>query len=146
MLIDGNSVAYRAFFALPPLTNSSGLHTNAIFGFTTMLLKLLEEHKPTHVLVAFDAGKVTFRHEGYSEYKGGRQKTPPELSEQFPVLKELISSFGIAQFEPATARAVGLRDPSDPVEAVHAAALHLKDAAEWSAKRISGRSRCSFNI
>ncbi|RIX46510.1 DNA polymerase I [Paenibacillus nanensis] len=99
MLIDGNSIAYRAFFALPPLTNSSGLHTNAIFGFTTMLLKMLEEHKPTHVLVAFDAGKVTFRHEGYSEYKGGRQKTPPELSEQFPVLKELIASFGIAQFE-----------------------------------------------
>lgn len=99
MLIDGNSIAYRAFFALPPLTNSSGLHTNAIFGFTTMLLKMLEEHKPTHVLVAFDAGKVTFRHEGYSEYKGGRQKTPPELSEQFPVLKELIASFGISQFE-----------------------------------------------
>lgn len=99
MLIDGNSIAYRAFFAMPPLTNSAGQHTNAIFGFTTMLLKLLEEHKPTHVLVAFDAGKVTFRHEGYSEYKGGRQKTPPELSEQFPVLKELITSFGIAQFE-----------------------------------------------
>lgn len=99
MLIDGNSIAYRAFFAMPPLTNSAGQHTNAIFGFTTMLLKLLEEHKPTHVLVAFDAGKVTFRHEGYSEYKGGRQKTPPELSEQFPVLKDLITSFGISQFE-----------------------------------------------
>lgn len=99
MLIDGNSIAYRAFFALPPLTNSAGQHTNAVFGFTTMLLKMLEEQKPTHVLVAFDAGKVTFRHEGYSEYKGGRQKTPPELSEQFPVLKELISSFNIAQFE-----------------------------------------------
>ncbi|WP_238191270.1 DNA polymerase I [Paenibacillus sp. L3-i20] len=99
MLIDGNSIAYRAFFAMPPLTNSAGQHTNAIYGFTTMLLKLLEEHKPTHVLVAFDAGKITFRHEGYSEYKGGRQKTPPELSEQFPVLKELITSFGIAQFE-----------------------------------------------
>ncbi|OBR66478.1 DNA polymerase I [Paenibacillus oryzae] len=99
MLIDGNSIAYRAFFAMPPLTNSAGLHTNAIFGFTTMLLKLLEEQKPSHVLVAFDAGKVTFRHEGYAEYKGGRQKTPPELSEQFPVLKELIAAFGIAQFE-----------------------------------------------
>lgn len=99
MLIDGNSIAYRAFFALPPLTNSAGRHTNALYGFTTMLLKMLEEHKPTHVLVAFDAGKVTFRHEGYSEYKGGRQKTPPELSEQFPPLKELIQSFGIAQFE-----------------------------------------------
>ncbi|MFC5649139.1 DNA polymerase I [Paenibacillus solisilvae] len=99
MLIDGNSIAYRAFFAMPPLTNSAGLHTNAIYGFTTMLLKLLEEEKPTHILVAFDAGKVTFRHEGYTEYKGGREKTPSELSEQFPVLKELIQSFGIAQFE-----------------------------------------------
>lgn len=99
MLIDGNSIAYRAFFAMPPLTNSAGQHTNAIFGFTTMLLKLLEQEKPTHVLVAFDAGKITFRHEGYSEYKGGRQKTPPELSEQFPVLKELLHAFSIAQFE-----------------------------------------------
>lgn len=99
MLIDGNSIIYRAFFALPPLTNSAGNHTNAIFGFTTMLLKLLEQEKPTHVLVAFDAGKVTFRHEGYAEYKGGRQKTPPELSEQFPVLKELLQAFSISQFE-----------------------------------------------
>ncbi|MCA0754825.1 DNA polymerase I [Paenibacillus sp. N4] len=99
MLIDGNSIAYRAFFAMPPLTNSAGLHTNAIFGFTTMLLKLLEQEKPTHVLVAFDAGKVTFRHEGYTEYKGGRQKTPPELSEQFPVLKDLLNAFSIAQYE-----------------------------------------------
>jgi DNA polymerase I len=99
MLIDGNSIIYRAFFALPPLTNSNGLHTNAVFGFTTMLLKVLEQEKPTHILVAFDAGKVTFRHEGYAEYKGGRQKTPPELSEQFPLLKEVISSFSIPQFE-----------------------------------------------
>ncbi|TJY39699.1 DNA polymerase I [Cohnella pontilimi] len=99
MLIDGNSIIYRAFFALPPLTNSNGLHTNAVFGFTTMLLKVLEQEKPTHILVAFDAGKVTFRHEGYAEYKGGRQKTPPELSEQFPLLKEVIGSFSISQFE-----------------------------------------------
>ncbi|WP_308635012.1 DNA polymerase I [Paenibacillus silvisoli] len=99
VLIDGNSIIYRAFFAMPPLTNSSGLHTNAVYGFTTMLLKLLEEERPTHMLVAFDAGKVTFRHEGYAEYKGGREKTPPELSEQFPVLKELLRSFSIAQYE-----------------------------------------------
>jgi DNA polymerase-1 len=99
ILIDGNSIIYRAFFAMPPLTNSKGLHTNAVYGFTTMLLRLLEEHKPTHVMVAFDAGKVTFRHEGYQEYKGGREKTPPELSEQFPLLKELLHGFGIAQFE-----------------------------------------------
>lgn len=99
ILIDGNSIANRAFYAMPPLTNASGLHTNAVYGFTTMLLKLLEEEKPTHMLVAFDAGKITFRHEGYGEYKGGRQKTPSELSEQFPLIKELLQSFGISQFE-----------------------------------------------
>ncbi|MEF3303766.1 DNA polymerase I [Paenibacillus sp. GYB003] len=99
ILIDGNSIASRAFYALPLLSNSSGLHTNAVFGFTTMLLKLIEEEKPTHFLVAFDAGKATFRHEGYKEYKGGRAKTPPELSEQFPLIRELVQSFGIKQFE-----------------------------------------------
>ncbi|MFB9752622.1 DNA polymerase I [Paenibacillus hodogayensis] len=99
ILIDGNSIASRAFYALPLLSNSSGLHTNAVYGFTTMLLKLIEEEKPTHFLVAFDAGKVTFRHADYKEYKGGRAKTPPELSEQFPLIRELVQSFGIAQFE-----------------------------------------------
>lgn len=99
ILIDGNSIASRAFYALPLLSNSGGLHTNAVFGFTTMLLKLIEEEKPTHFLVAFDAGKVTFRHADYKEYKGGRAKTPPELSEQFPLIRELVQSFGIPQFE-----------------------------------------------
>ncbi|MCC3375857.1 DNA polymerase I [Cohnella sp. REN36] len=99
LLIDGNSIINRAFYAMPPLTNSSGMHTNAVFGFTTMLLKVLEEERPTHLLVAFDAGKTVFRHEGYADYKGGRQKTPPELSEQFPLLKELLQAFSIPQFE-----------------------------------------------
>lgn len=99
IIIDGNSIANRAFYALPLLSNSSGLHTNAVYGFTTMLLKLIEEHRPTHFLVAFDAGKVTFRHKHYQEYKGGRQKTPPELSEQFPLIKEMLGAFGIRQFE-----------------------------------------------
>jgi DNA polymerase I len=99
IVIDGNSIASRAFYALPLLSNSGGLHTNAVYGFTTMLLKLIEEHKPTHFLVAFDAGKVTFRHQEYGEYKGGRLKTPPELSEQFPLIKELLESFGIRRFE-----------------------------------------------
>jgi len=99
IIIDGNSIANRAFYALPLLSNSSGLHTNAVFGFTTMLLKLIEEEKPTHFLVAFDAGKITFRHKEYTEYKGGRAKTPPELSEQFPLIKELLKAFQIPQFE-----------------------------------------------
>ncbi|MBY9080323.1 DNA polymerase I [Paenibacillus sp. HN-1] len=99
ILIDGNNVIYRAFFAMPPLTNTAGQQTNAVYGFTTMLLRLIEEHKPTHLIVAFDAGKVTFRHEGYQDYKGGRQKTPPELSEQFPLLKDLLKDLGVPQYE-----------------------------------------------
>lgn len=99
ILIDGNNIIYRAFFAMPPLTNTAGQQTNAVYGFTTMLLRLIEEHKPTHMIVAFDAGKITFRHEGYEDYKGGRQKTPPELSEQFPLLKELLQGLGVPQFE-----------------------------------------------
>ncbi|WP_029267301.1 DNA polymerase I [Virgibacillus alimentarius] len=99
VLIDGNSIIYRAFFALPLLNNDKGIYTNAVYGFTTMLMRILEEEKPTHMLVAFDAGKTTFRHEQYKEYKGGRQKTPPELSEQFPVLKEVLNAFSIPHYQ-----------------------------------------------
>lgn len=99
VLIDGNSIIYRAFFALPLLNNDKGVYTNAVYGFTTMLLRILEEKKPTHMLVAFDAGKTTFRHSTYKEYKGGRQKTPPELSEQFPLVKELLKAFNIRHYE-----------------------------------------------
>jgi DNA polymerase-1 len=99
VLIDGNSIAYRAFFALPLLNNDKGIHTNAVYGFTMMLMKILEDEKPTHILVAFDAGKTTFRHKTFSEYKGGRQKTPPELSEQFPFIRELLDAYGISRYE-----------------------------------------------
>ncbi|TQS76239.1 DNA polymerase I [Ornithinibacillus gellani] len=99
VLIDGNSIIYRAFFALPLLNNDKGVFTNAVYGFTTMLLRILEEEKPTHMLVAFDAGKTTFRHKTYQDYKGGRQKTPPELSEQFPLVRELLDAFDISRYE-----------------------------------------------
>jgi DNA polymerase-1 len=99
VLIDGNSIAYRAFFALPLLNNHKGVHTNAIYGFAMILMKILEEEKPTHILVAFDAGKTTFRHQTFSEYKGGRQKTPPELSEQFPFIQELLDAYGVPRYE-----------------------------------------------
>ncbi|MCG1022083.1 DNA polymerase I [Sutcliffiella horikoshii] len=99
VLIDGNSIAYRAFFALPLLSNEKGIHTNAIYGFTMMLMRILEEEKPTHMLVAFDAGKTTFRHKTFGEYKGGRQKTPPELSEQFSFLRELLDAYNIKRYE-----------------------------------------------
>ncbi len=99
LLLDGNSLAYRAFFALPLLTNDSGIHTNATYGFTTMLQKIIGEENPTQMLVAFDAGKTTFRHETFGEYKGGRQKTPPELSEQFPYIRKLIDAYNIKRYE-----------------------------------------------
>lgn len=99
LLLDGNSLAYRAFFALPLLTNENGIHTNAVYGFTMMLQRILEEEQPTHMMVAFDAGKTTFRNQMFTEYKGGRQKTPPELSEQFPYLRKLIDAYRIKQYE-----------------------------------------------
>ncbi|MFV8830467.1 DNA polymerase I [Alkalihalobacterium sp. APHAB7] len=99
VLVDGNSIAYRAFFALPLLNNDKGVYTNAVYGFTMMLLKIIEEEKPTHMVVAFDAGKTTFRHETYGEYKSGRQKTPGELSEQFPIIREVLDAFQISRYE-----------------------------------------------
>ncbi|OES44163.1 DNA polymerase I [Domibacillus iocasae] len=99
VLIDGNSIAYRAFFALPLLSNSKGVHTNAVYGFAMMLNKIVKDEQPTHILVAFDAGKTTFRHETFKEYKGTRQKTPPELSEQFSYVRELLKAYGIPYFE-----------------------------------------------
>lgn len=102
MLIDGNSITYRAFFALPPLSNADGQFTNAVFGFTQMLLRVLQDEQPTHVAVAMDAGKVTFRHSLYGDYKGTRQKTPSELSEQFPLVREVLDAFGIPVLELAS--------------------------------------------
>lgn len=99
MLLDGNSLAYRAFFALPLLTNDTGIHTNAVYGFTMMLQNIIAEEKPTHMLVAWDAGKTTFRNNMYDEYKGGRQKTPSELSEQFPYMRKMLEAYQITQYE-----------------------------------------------
>lgn len=99
ILIDGNSVAFRAFYGLPLLSNQSGLHTNAIFGYARLLEKIIKDEEPTHFLVAFDAGKSTFRHKQYSEYKGGRQKMPPELGEQLAPIRRLIDAYGIKRYE-----------------------------------------------
>lgn len=103
LLIDGNSIAFKAFYALytamDKFTNPSGLHTSAIYGFNRMLDKVLDDEQPTDVLVAFDAGKVTFRTKMFADYKGGRAKTPTELSEQFPFIKELVNDRGIATYE-----------------------------------------------
>ncbi|MDA2962937.1 MAG: DNA polymerase I [Actinomycetota bacterium] len=101
LLIDGHSMAYRAFYALPAenFTTASGQHTNAIYGFATMLLSLLTSEKPTHVAVAFDLSRKTFRSEIFPEYKANRTKTPDEFRSQMSYLHELVTAFGITTFE-----------------------------------------------
>ena len=101
LLIDGHSMAYRAFFALPAenFTTAQGQHTNAIYGFATMLLSLLSTEKPTHVAVAFDVSRKTFRSEIFPEYKANRAKTPDEFRSQMTYLHELVTAFGITTFE-----------------------------------------------
>ncbi|MBU6114128.1 DNA polymerase I [Mammaliicoccus lentus] len=99
VLIDGNSLSFRAFFALPLLTNKAGVYTNAIYGFTMILDKIIKEEQPTHFMVAFDAGKTTFRNNMYSEYKGGREKTPDELRSQLPYIRQLVESYHIKHYE-----------------------------------------------
>ena len=95
ILLDGNSLSYRAFYAMPALQNKSGLYTNSVYGFTLMLERMLEDIKPKYALVAFDKGKQTFRHKTYQDYKGTRDKTPSELVEQFGYVRELLDSYGI---------------------------------------------------
>ncbi|MCR1943300.1 DNA polymerase I [Enterococcus gallinarum] len=103
LLVDGNSVAFRAFFALhnslERFKNNNGLHTNAIYAFHTMFENVMAKEQPTHVLVAFDAGKTTFRTAMYEEYKGGRSKTPGEFKEQMPYIRELITALGVQYYE-----------------------------------------------
>ncbi|MGM0411244.1 MAG: DNA polymerase I, partial [Bacillota bacterium] len=98
-LLDGHSLAHRAFYALPTLTNQNGENTNAVYGFARMLFNLIDNHSPDLLSVAFDKKGPTFRHEEYEEYKGDRKKMPDELSEQIPVIKEMLENLNIPIFE-----------------------------------------------
>jgi len=99
LLIDGNSIANRAFYALPFLSNKQGHPSGAVFGFANIILKVLQDEKPTHVVVAFDHSRKTFRNTLYSEYKMQRKPTPQELIVQFPVIKEMLEKMGIMTIE-----------------------------------------------
>lgn len=101
MLIDGHSMAFRAFYALPTekFTTSTGQATNAIYGFLSMLATLLHDEQPTHVAVAFDVGRTTFRTEMFPDYKAQRDETPPEFISQIPILKNLLAALGITTIE-----------------------------------------------
>ncbi|MEY8763536.1 MULTISPECIES: DNA polymerase I [Clostridium] len=99
LILDGHSLMNRAFYALPDLTNSEGLHTNAVYGFLNMLLKMKKEIKPNYIVCTFDRSTPTFRHNRYTEYKAGRKKMPPELSEQFPIMEKVLKMMSINIFE-----------------------------------------------
>lgn len=99
IIIDGNSLASRAFYALPLLRTSRGQYTNAVYGFTNMLLRLLEEEKPEYMVVTFDKAAPTFRHQVYQEYKARREKSPVEYREQIPVIKQLLEAYAITTME-----------------------------------------------
>lgn len=101
LLVDGHSIINRAFYGVTDLTNSEGLHTNAIYGFLNTLFKVLEEEKPDYLTVAFDVKAPTFRHQMYDAYKGTRKPMPAELHEQVPVLKDVLHAMGIATMEKA---------------------------------------------
>ena len=101
VLIDGHSILNRAFYGVPDLTNSQGLHTNAVYGFLNIMFKILEEEQPAYLTVAFDVHAPTFRHEIFKEYKGTRKPMPSELHEQVPVMKQMLGAMGICVVEKA---------------------------------------------
>ncbi|MFA6242791.1 MAG: PIN domain-containing protein, partial [Candidatus Hydrogenedentales bacterium] len=89
-LIDGSAFAYRAYFAIRNLTNSKGIPTNAVYGFARVLIKILREQNPSHIVVVFDAPGKTFRDDMYADYKATRQETPEDLRAQFPLMHEVV--------------------------------------------------------
>ncbi|MCD6232997.1 hypothetical protein J7J81_01255 [bacterium] len=99
LIIDSNSLIHRAFHALPPLTTRDGKIVNALYGFSSVFLKVLKEIKPDFIAAAFDYPALTFRHKEFKEYKAQRPKTPPELSQQIPEIKEFLASFDVPIFE-----------------------------------------------
>ena len=103
LLLDGHSLAYRAFFALPPenFSTTTGQPTNAVYGFTAMLINVLRDEQPTHVAVAFDRSEPTFRHEQYVEYKANRRETPEDFRSQLSLIFEVLDALGIARLSAA---------------------------------------------
>ncbi|NLN49514.1 MAG: DNA polymerase I, partial [Clostridiales bacterium] len=99
IIIDGHSLMYRAFYALPSLTNNDGLHTNVIYGFVNMINKLIEQYNPKYLAIAFDTKAPTFRHEQFEEYKIQRLKMPEDMSEQIPYLKQILDAMQIERIE-----------------------------------------------
>ena len=137
-LIDGSAYIYRAFFALPPLSNSKGLQTNAVYGFTTMLLKVLRDHHPDYVAVVFDEKGPTHRHEAFKEYKAQRPPMPQGMSAQVPYIHRVVEALSLPVIRQAgyEADAVVLDDTALP----HPQELTVRERVE-RALYLSGECR-----
>ena len=135
-LLDGHSLAYRAFYALPPdLATKSGQVTNAVFGFTSMLIKLLGDHDPDGMVVAWDVGRTTFRTEAYPEYKAQRRATPDRFRSQLPLIREVLDAMQITQVE----------SPGYEADDVIASLVHQAEADGWEVLVVTG-DRDSFQL
>ena len=99
LIVDGNSIANRAFYAMPYLSNREGKPSGAVYGFANILIKLILQEKPSHIAVAFDHARKTFRNDIYADYKGQRKPAPPELIAQFPLIKDMLSKMGVKTYE-----------------------------------------------
>ena len=99
VLIDGHSMLNRAFYGMPDLTNAKGVHTGAVYGFLSILFRILDDEKPDYLLVAFDTHAPTFRHKAFADYKGTRHAMPEELREQVPLMKQVLTAMGVARRE-----------------------------------------------
>ena len=96
ILVDGSAYIFRAYYALPPMTNSSGVPTNAVYGFCNMMLKLIDQYHDDKIIIVLDAGRNTFRNKLYAEYKANRSEAPEDLIPQFNIIREAIDAFGLA--------------------------------------------------
>jgi DNA polymerase-1 len=99
VLVDGSGYIFRAFFALPPMTRNDGTPVNAVFGFSSMLFKLMQDHADDDMIVVFDAGRVSFRNDIYDQYKANRDEPPPELVPQFELVRDAARAFGLPAVE-----------------------------------------------
>jgi DNA polymerase-1 len=131
MLIDGPSLVYRGYFALPPLTMSDGLLVNAVFGFLQIVLRGMQDVKPDYAIVSFDLGKPQFRFDAYPEYKAGRPSMPDDLRAQFPIVREICEMLGmpVRELEGYEAVTGWGQDWVGHVAGGAAATLHRRDLA-----------------
>ena len=135
LLIDGNSLLNRAFFAMPLLTAPDGTYTNAVYGFLNMFYSALEQCEPTHIMVAFDRREPTFRHKEYKDYKAGRKPMPDELIPQFPLLRQTLTRMNVPTCDLVGYEADDLRSAANfaktAPDTLSSRGYHFSDHCNW---------------